>query len=509
MMDVLGVTAGYPGRARQATRHIDRITPPYRKEHFVSPAMNRTLNARWRGWTAAWNVEDDDVERFTVESLARGRVRLRTLSNLRWLAVAGQCATLFLVHFGLNYNLPFLPCMVAIAMSAALNLVLAVRYPATHRLTNREATFYLAYDVVQLAALLYLTGGIANPFALLFLAPVVIAASTLDLGNTLILAGLAFLAVSLIAVTHAPLPWAANESLRLPPIYLGGIWTSLVLGIGFTSIYAWRIASESARMQAGLSATQLALAREHRLASLGALATAAAHELGTPLGTIAVVARELERALPPESPEAEDVRLLRNQAERCRGILTRLARPEESALGTADRLPLGALLEEIAGEYRGGDVDIAIVLDPGGDGEPKVWRIPELLHGLGNIVANATDFAIGQVKIEARWTMADLRLAVEDDGPGFAPEILERIGEPYVTSRPGSYALGDTQLTPSDAFTGQQGMGLGFFIAKTLIERTGGSVRARNPASGGARVTLRWPRGAIDGDRQPGSARIL
>ena len=470
--------------------------------------MNSTLTARWRGWSAAWNAERD-AERFAVASLARGRVRLRTLNNLRWLAIAGQSAALFLVHYGLDYKLPLVPCMGAIALSMLLNILLSIRYPATHRLTNREATLYLAYDVVQLAALLYLTGGIENPFSLMFLAPVVIAAATLDLGNTLILAGLALISVSVIAVQHRPLPWAAHESLTLPPLYLGGIWASLVIGIGFTSIYAWRIASESARMQAGLTATQLALAREHRLASLGALATAAAHELGTPLGTIAVVARELERALPDNSPEAEDVRLLRAQAERCRSILTRLARPEESALGATQRLPLGALLEEIASEYRGGDVAIAIALDPGGESEPKVWRVPELIHGLGNIVANAADFAISQVRIEARWTMADLRLSVEDDGQGFAPEILERIGEPYVTSRPGSYALGETQLSPDDAFTGQQGMGLGFFIAKTLIERTGGSVRARNLANGGARVAIRWPRGAIDGERQPGSSPVL
>jgi two-component system sensor histidine kinase RegB len=470
--------------------------------------MNSTLMTRWRGWTAAWNAERD-TDRFAVSSLARGRVRLRTLNNLRWLAIAGQSAALFLVHYGLDYKLPLVPCMIAIALSVLLNIVLSIRYPATHRLTNREATLYLAYDVVQLAALLYLTGGIENPFSLMFLAPVVIAAATLDLGNTLILAGLAFVSVSVIAVRHTPLPWATNESLTLPPLYMGGIWASLVIGIGFTSIYAWRIASESARMSAGLTATQLALAREHRLASLGALATAAAHELGTPLGTIAVVARELERALPENSPEAEDVRLLRAQAERCRSILTRLARPEESALGATQRLPLGALLDEIASEYRGGDVAITIALEPGGDGEPKVWRVPELIHGLGNIVANAADFAVSQVRIEARWTMADLRLSVEDDGQGFAPEILERIGEPYVTSRPGSYALGETQLTPSDDFTGQQGMGLGFFIAKTLIERTGGSVKARNLPNGGARVAIRWPRGAIDGDRQPGSSPVL
>jgi two-component system sensor histidine kinase RegB len=470
--------------------------------------MNKPFSLR--GWNRLWRAARDS-DRFAMSSAVRGRVRLRTLGNLRWLAIAGQSAALLLVRFGLDYRLPLIACSIAIALSVLLNIGLSLRYPATHRLTNGEATLYLAYDILQLAALLYLTGGVENPFALMFLAPVVIAASTLNLGNTLFLAGLAFASVSAIAVVHAPLPWSATESIGLPPLYQGGIWASLVIGIGFTSIYAWRIASEGARMQAGLSATQLALARDHRLASLGALATAAAHELGTPLGTIAVVARELERALPPDSPEAEDVRLLRAQAERCRGILTRLARPEESVVSTADRLPLGALLEEIVADYRGGDVAILIELqtDPMQAGEPKVWRVPELLHGLGNIVANAADFAVSQVRVQARWNATDLRLAVEDDGPGFAPEILERLGEPYVTSRPGSYALGETELGPSEAFSGEQGMGLGFFIAKTLIERTGGSVRARNLEGRGARVALRWPRGALDGDRPPGSADIL
>lgn len=452
-------------------------------------------------WSRVWPAAD---EAFAYPA-TRGRVRLRTLSNLRWLAVGGQSTTLFVVYFGLSYRLPIVPCAAAIAASMLLNIALAIRYPATHRLTNREATIYLAYDVLQLAALLYLTGGIENPFALIFLAPVVIAATTLNLGNTLILAGLALASVSIIAVTHMPLPWAANEKLNLPALYLGGIWASLVIGIGFTSIYAWRIASEAARMQAGLAATQLALSREHRLASLGALATAAAHELGTPLGTIAVVARELERALPPGTSESEDAKLLRSEAERCRGILTRLARPEESGLRETDHLPLGALLDEIASPYRGGDVAITIELPQDCGAEPKTWRAPELVHGLANLISNAADFAQSQVWIRAQWDAADLRLAVEDDGPGFAFEILERIGEPYVTSRPGSYALGETELSPADAFTGQQGMGLGFFIAKTLIEQTGGHVRAGNRDLGGARVSARWPRGAIDGERPPGT----
>jgi two-component system sensor histidine kinase RegB len=399
----------------------------------------------------------------------------------------------------------------AVGTSAALNLGLAVRYPAAHRLTNGEATGYLAYVVVQLAALLYFTGGIENPFALMFIAPVVIGAATLNFGNTIVLASLALVSISVIAVVHQPLPWNPHEPLDLPPLYQVGIWASLVIGIGFTSIYAWRIASEAARMSAGLAATQLALSREHRMASIGALATAAAHELGTPLGTIAVVSRELERALPPTSPEAEDARLLRAEAERCRDILTKLARPEESVIGAMDRLPLGALLDDLASQYRDGEVTIRIDVPQAStqNPEPKVWRAPALLHGLGNVIANAADFAQAAVRIAAEWDTKELRVTVEDDGPGIAPEIIERLGEPYVTSRPGSYAVGETELEPATSFASQQGMGLGFFIAKTLIEQTRGSLKASNLESGGARVAARWPRGAIDGESPPGAAVVL
>jgi len=442
----------------------------------------------------------------TPTSSARGRVRLRTLSNLRWLAVGGQSAALFIVYFGFGYRLPLMTCAGIIAVSAILNIVLSLRYPASHRLANRDATIYLAFDVLQLAALLFLTGGIVNPFALMFLAPVVIAAATLNLGNTVLLGSLAFVLVSLISIWHEPLPWPRGSDFALPMLYQAGIWASLVIGIGFTSIYSWRIASEGARMSAGLAATQLALSREHRLASLGALATAAAHELGTPLGTIAVVARELERALPANSAEAEDARLLREQAERCRAILARLSNPEEAMLGATARLPLGAFLEDIVEPYRGEDLDIAILLNPDrlGDAPPQVWRAPELVHGLGNIIENAADFARSKVVVQARWNASQIRIGVEDDGPGFAPEIFERIGEPYITSRPGHFALGETEIGPSGALEKHEGMGLGFFIAKTLLEQTGGSVSVVNLPTGGARVNILWPRNTIDGEGPPG-----
>ncbi len=439
---------------------------------------------------------------------ARGRVRLRTLSNLRWLAIAGQAMALFIVFFGFGYPLPLFKCIAVVATSALLNVALTLRYPASHRLSSRDATSYLAYDILQLAALLYLTGGISNPFALMFIAPVVIAAGTLDLGNTLFLAALAFLSVCGIAVWHEPLPWALAEQLELPQLYQAGIWSSLVLGIGFTTIYAWRITSENARMSTGLAATQLALEREHRLSAIGALATAAAHELGTPLGTIAVVARELERALPQGSPEYDDARLLREQAERCRSILTKLSHPEQAILDQAQRLPIGALLDDISAPYRGEDVDIVVEIAEGNPPpEPQVWRVPELLHGLGNIIENAADFARTKVVVHLRWDESWVRVSVEDDGPGFLPEIYERIGEPYTTSRPGHHAVGETEIAPEDDLGKHEGMGLGFFIAKTLIERTGGSLTAGNLETGGARVSARWPRGAIDGaaPNRPGS----
>jgi two-component system, sensor histidine kinase RegB len=259
-------------------------------------------------------------------------------------------------------------------------------------------------------------------------------------------------------------------------------------------------------MSAGLAATQLALSREHRLASIGALATAAAHELGTPLGTIAVVARELERGMKENSPEIEDVRLLRAQAERCRAIIARLANPEDGLQGLTQRLPMGALLDDIAAPYRGDDLQLLVAA---GDGhtpalpEPQVWRAPELLHGLGNIIENAADFATSLVNIMVSWDAERLSVVIEDDGPGFAPEIYEKIGEPYVTSRPGHHALGETEMGPRGSLDEHEGMGLGFFIAKILLEQTGGVVKAVNPPGGGARVSGVWLRGVIDGDEPP------
>ncbi|MFP4003824.1 MAG: sensor histidine kinase, partial [Alphaproteobacteria bacterium] len=232
---------------------------------------------------------------FNPPPLKTGRIRLRTLTTLRWMAVGGQSAALLIVYLILGFDLPLLECMAVVSASVLVNLYASWRKRNVKWLSGSQARFYLAFDLVQLFALLYLTGGIGNPFALFFLAPVTISASTLGLRSTLILGGLSFACLTILSFVHRPLPWVAGEALTLPTIYVAGVWVALTIGLLFTALYAWRISRETERMRAAMDATSQVLAREQRLAALGALAAAAAHELGTPLATIALVARELER----------------------------------------------------------------------------------------------------------------------------------------------------------------------------------------------------------------------
>ncbi len=429
-----------------------------------------------------------------IRSVTPGRVRLRTLVLLRWLAVSGQTFAVLVVYFGAHFPLPLFSCFAVIAASVALNILVSVRFPFAKRLSNREASLYLGFDLVQLFALLLLTGGLENPFAILFLAPVAISATSLDLRSTVALGLLGLLCVTVLGFFHLPIPWNPEAPLVLPPLYVAGIWAALVLGLAFTAGYAWRIAEEADRMITALEATRAALAREHRLSALGGLAAAAAHELGTPLATIALVAKELERDLASDSPLTEDVALLRSQAARCREILSDLSRKPEEGDALTAHTSLGALLDEVAAPHQGFGVALEVELNPAIDGaaakEPDIWRQPEIIHGLRNLIENAVDFASTAVVVRAYWTAAEITIRISDDGPGIAPEILARLGEPYVSTRRAE----DTGADPDEAF----GMGLGFFIAKTLLERTGAQIDARNLEAGGAEIAVTWSRQRIE-----------
>ncbi len=419
-------------------------------------------------------------------SRERGRVRLRTLVTTRWVAIGGQATALLVAHFALGYRLPIWWALATVAASAVVNLWAAVGRRPPARIGDREAALYLAYDLVQLGVLLFLTGGLHNPFAMLILAPVTVSATILSRGSTIYLTLLAIGIVAILATFHLPLPWPTGE-FTLEPIFILGLALALALSLVFIAVYVFRVAEEARRMSDAFAAAQMALDREQRLSALGGLAAAAAHGLGSPLGTIAVVARELDRDLPADSPLRPDVELLLSQCERCRDILTRLAaRPEVDAGAPFSRMPIAHLIEEAAAPHRTGRV--GLVLDAGSDGPastPQVARSPELVHGLGNLIQNALQFARRKVRIAIRWDDAHIMVAVEDDGPGFEPGLLDHLGEPYLS--------GGAQGRAGEG----EHMGLGIFIAQTLLQRTGATLRFANRRNGGAAVEVSWPRSAL------------
>jgi two-component system sensor histidine kinase RegB len=428
------------------------------------------------------------------------RLRLQTLVRLRWLAVAGQTITVMFVYYGLEFPLPLGPCMAAIAVSAWLNIFLAIRFRANLRLRNRYATMLLAYDIVQLAVLLYLTGGLQNPFSFLFLVPATVSASTLPLTKTIVLGVLTLLVSTTLAFFHLPLPWAQADPLTLPVVYIGGIWTAILCGLGFMGIYVRRISEESKRMSKALTATEMVLAREQQLSALDGLAAAAAHELGTPLATIALVAKELKRELPDAGDHSDDLDLLISQAGRCREILSTLTAFDDEGDHVFGRLKLSVMLSELVEPLAGGGVQISISCAPDQDdddtmrAEPVVLRNPGILYGLENLIDNAADFARQEVDLTARWTADHVTITIEDDGLGIALDVIDKLGEPYVTTRKGEWAAAP------EHDGGHDGMGLGFFIAKTLLERSGASVDVANrkrPQSG-AVVTVAWARKDLD-----------
>ncbi|AYV45682.1 sensor histidine kinase [Caulobacter flavus] len=434
-------------------------------------------------------AQDSDDWSWAGPGLRQGRLRVRTLIAQRWLTVAGQSVTVLFCGLVLDRQIPYALCFSLIALSAWLNVLIGLASTGQRLARDVEATAQIAFDILQLSGMLYLTGGVYNPFSLLLIAPVTLAAATLPARYALGLGVLAVIASVVLAFLYMPLPVVAGASPPRPEASLmAGIVAARVLGIVVTGLYAWQAATESARMELALNVTETVLAREQRLSALGALAAAAAHELGTPLATISVVAREMARGAPDEQTR-EDAELLIGQAARCREILQRLTEMPEAQDAVHERMSLTQLVHEIIEPHMIHGVRVeAVVNGPSGKSAPDVWRRAEVIHALTSIVENAVDFARSEVIVVARFDPRSILIEVRDDGPGFSPEVLAKLGEPYVTSRPGA----------EGSRTGHIGMGLGFFIAKTLLERTGAAVDFRNGRRGGAVVAARWPRPAME-----------
>ena len=421
----------------------------------------------------------------------RRYVRLDTILRLRWLAVLGQLATIFIVAQGLEFDVEVIPCLTIIGLSALLNLALQIAFNPMQRLEPAYAAALLALNIIELAGLLFFTGGLENPFSFLFLAPVLISATALPTRLTIALGLLAVVCALLLIYFHLPLPWDGDDPLTLPPIYLIGVWLSIAVAIGVTSLYAFQVTEESRQLSDALAATELVLTREQHLTQIDGLAAAAAHELGTPLSTIFLISRELERTIADDSPMAGDLKTLREQAQRCRDILAKITQLSSSG-APFDRMPLSTLIEEAVAPHRDFDVAIKVRIAIGVTREPVGMRNPAILYGVGNILENAVDFARNAVEVDASWNSETVEIVISDDGPGIAPDMLKRIGEPYLSRR----------RSADDAESGHGGLGLGVFIARTLLERTGAKVSFTNRIfpDHGAVVHIIWPRDRFEAE---------
>lgn len=413
-------------------------------------------------------------------------LRLQTLVRLRWLAVGGQSIAVLITTFWLQFPLPLIACLVLIASLALANAYVTLRYPPTHRLRPPAAFALLGLDLAQITGLLFITGGLTNPFAPLLCVPVIISSASQPKAQSIILAGLAVIAITALAFSPFPLPWYPGTILLMPRVLTAGIWFAIVSMTAFAAFYTYRVSLEASELSEALTATELVLQREKHLSQLDGLAAAAAHELGTPLATISVVAKEMERELGDDPRFGEDVHLLRSQSERCRDILKRLTTLSSESEEHMRLLPLSSLIEEVMAPHREFGIHINLVEKGDRAKEPVGNRNAGILYGLGNLLENAVDYAKKEVTVTVEHTADRVKVTIEDDGDGFAPDILQRIGEPYVTRRQKDDSAG--------------GLGLGLFIAKTLLERSGARLRFENggPDRPGARVNVEWPRALMD-----------
>ncbi|MGB0162102.1 MAG: ActS/PrrB/RegB family redox-sensitive histidine kinase [Candidatus Puniceispirillaceae bacterium] len=402
---------------------------------------------------------------------------------IRWLALSGQSVALICVFFFLNFEPPFLSAFGIILVGVAVNVWQAWRTRHLTQASAIELLLALLFDVIQLAGLLYLTGGLSNPFSILLLAPIVVSAALLDFKSTAFLVILVGVCASLLSRLHLPLPLLADR-FDLPSLYLIGLLVALMVSALFISFYVWWLADRSRRTSASLAATQLVLEREQQIANLGALAAAAAHKLGSPLNTITLISHELQNRL-DQHPRSEDLQadisLLINEAERCRVILSELDRDVNTDRFADDvTMPISQVLHTML-DAKFTELTGLLDLTTGSlddSAEPLSKPLPDLKYTLEILLDNAHDYAATAIRLDIGWTATDIDINLSDDGPGFGPNILARLGQPWNSSR--------------DGRGGHRGLGL--FLAVTLVNSLGGEIDIYNEEVGGAAIHITIPR---------------
>ncbi|AVO38767.1 sensor histidine kinase RegB [Pukyongiella litopenaei] len=436
-------------------------------------------------------MPDTDIS--PIHGEARGSwIRLRTLILLRWVAICGQLTALIVAQRMYHLQLDLGLCYMAVGVSVIGNLIAISVFPENKRLTESEYFLMVLFDLLQLSFLLYLTGGLHNPFALLLLGPVTISSTVMGLRSTLIIGGTAIILVTLLAEFHVPLRTEQGFILRIPDVFVFGMWAAIIIATVFIGSYTRRLSIEMQSMSDALTATQMALAREQKLTDLGGVVAAAAHEMGTPLATIKLASGELVEELEDRPDLREDAELIREQADRCRDILRDMGRAGKDDLHLR-QAPLSAVLAEAAEPHadRGKAIRFEENAASGGP-QPSILRKPEVIHGLRNLIQNAVDFSQANVWVESAWGDATISVRIMDDGRGFPTQLIGRIGDPFVRRRRGE---GERRVRPE-----YEGMGLGLFIAKTLLERTGAELTFANGTGdrSGAVVEVTWPRDSLD-----------
>ncbi|MBT6121775.1 MAG: ActS/PrrB/RegB family redox-sensitive histidine kinase [Candidatus Puniceispirillum sp.] len=413
------------------------------------------------------------------DTSVRSPIDPRVVLTIRWLAITGQLMALIFTYFVLGFDLPLIPALFIIGLSVLMNLWQNRQAKDDSGLVEQNL-LALIFDILQLAALLFLTGGLLNPFSVLLLAPVVVSATMLRRRATLVLILTVAASVSVLALYNHPLPWD-QDKVDLPGLYVAGLWMSLVLSTIFIGGYVWWVASAARSLSEALSQAQLAVAEEQQAVALGSLATAAAHKLGSPLNTITVISHELSREITEDDPIYEDIQLLRAEAERCRVILGSLEDyKSQSNPDFEPELPINVLIEDLLHErFDAGHADVIVTHDADTmDEVPVATRRAEFIQAIEDILQNAHQFARSQIVVHIEWSSEDIHISINDDGNGFKPSILSRAGQPWNSSREGE--------------DGHRGLGM--FIAQTLIRSIGGSVVFGNGKNGGGEVRVSLPR---------------
>lgn len=402
-------------------------------------------------------------------------ILLSNLIKIRWIAIGGQLCAILIVYFYFKINFPIIACLSIIFLSVIINIYSFFTNKINNYLSDKEAFNFLLFDTMQLGILLFLTGGIYNPFSLLLTAPLIISASYLPIVFSICLLFLSVCGVLIISNFYIPISW--NESFDVPKFFTYGLTLSLIVSLVFLSIYVYLFANSSRRISQALLEARLALDNQKKLSEIGSLSAAAVHELSTPLNTIFLILNDLrnEQSVKNNYNIRNEIDLLKSQADRCRKILLTLSKnPENLKDSFFDKTTISNLIKINFDKFNNKKMKLKVNLISNKE-EPKILFKDELLYGIGNIIQNAIQYALSVLIVNISWDNDYLVIVVEDDGNGFKNEILDQIGKPYISKD-------------------SKGMGLGIFIAKNLIENIGGSISFKNKKEGGASVEIKIKR---------------